>query len=107
MSFHYLITNQATKEKTLVEASSPAVAISHVAGEAFEAQRVEGSVLDMLKDSLPIVKAGRAKNETPEPGAQEPAGDPPAGEGDGKSEDGAGEEGDKPPADKGKGAAKP
>lgn len=95
MAFHYLVTNAGTKEKTLVEASSPAVAISHCAADLFTAQRVEGSVLDMLKDSLPVVKAGRATSETGETGAQEPAGDPPAGESDDKPGDAT--KPDKPP----------
>ena len=52
MSYAYLVTEKATGKKRLVAASSPSVAISAVAGEAYETQRVEGFVLDTLKETL-------------------------------------------------------
>lgn len=70
MAYAYLVKQKSTGKRQLLEASSPSIAIAEAAKDDFTAQRVEGEVLDMLRDSLPLVKVGR--DATPA------AGDPPA-----------------------------
>ena len=48
MAYTYLISKSGSTEQRLVEASSPSVAIAHVAGQDHIAQRVEGPLLDTL-----------------------------------------------------------
>jgi hypothetical protein len=88
----YLVKEAATGKKRLVEASAPANAIAHCAKDAFTAQRVDGAVLDSLKEVFPVEAVAKPKVGE----GEEPAGDPPAGE--------AGEAGDGKPGTK-KGAS--
>ena len=86
MSF-YLVKETATAKKRLVEASAPANAIAHCAKDAFTAQRVDGAVLDSLKDVFTVETVAKPKVGE----GEEAAGDPPAG-GDAGAGDGAGAE---------------
>ena len=47
---HYLVKETATGKKRLIEGAAPANAIAFCAKDAFTAQRVDGDVLDSLKD---------------------------------------------------------
>lgn len=85
MAYAYLVTDKATKKKMLVEASSPSVAVAHVAADAYTTQRVEGAVLESLADVLgQPVKASKRNDEKPdsvpaqEPANNQGAGKPPA-----------------------------
>jgi hypothetical protein len=82
----YLVKDTATGKKRLVEASAPANAIAHCAKDAFSAQRVDGAVLDSLKEVFTVEAVAK-----PKVGEEEPAGDPPAGD-DAGAGDGAGAE---------------
>jgi len=48
MAYKYVITPKDGGEKRLIEASSPAVAIAHVAKDGFTAERVSDAVADMI-----------------------------------------------------------
>ncbi len=64
MSYCYLVNKKGTQKQQLVEASSPSVAIAHVAGQDFTAQRVDGAVLAALKTTLgDPVKVGKTKED--------------------------------------------
>lgn len=77
MSYAYLVTEKATGKQQLVEASSPSVAVSAVAGAAYETQRVEGPVLATLAKALgDPVKASKPREAAAEPaGEAEPTPD--------------------------------
>lgn len=87
--YHYLVKNKISGDRHLAEASSPSVAIADAAADAFTAERVDGEVLAMLKESLAVKRIGRepapkasgatpeaegkAKEKTPAPSATDPA----------------------------------
>jgi hypothetical protein len=60
MAYKYLIKDKASGKKRLVEASSPAVAIAHVAKDGFSAERVSDDVAEMLGLPLEKVTADKA-----------------------------------------------
>ena len=70
MAYKYLVTARAGGKKRLIEASSPANAIAHVAKDDFTTERVSDAVAGMI--GLPVEKVT----------ADKPAGDPPAQDAD-------------------------
>lgn len=71
----YLVKEVATGKKRMIEASAPANAVAHCAKDLFSAQRVEGAVLDSLKELIPVETIAKPKVE----GEGEKPSDPPAG----------------------------
>jgi len=72
----YLVKEVATGKKRLVEGGAPANAIAHCAKDAFTAQRVDGAVLDTLKEALTVETVAKPKvgEEGAEAGDGTPAG---------------------------------
>ncbi len=60
MSF-YLVKETATGKKRLLETAAPANAISHCAKDLFTAQRVDGAVLDALKEVYTVETIDKPK----------------------------------------------
>lgn len=60
MAYKYLVTEKAGGKKRLVEASSPANAIAHVAKDGFTTERVSDAVAGMLDLPVETVKATAA-----------------------------------------------
>lgn len=54
MAYLYIVTDNSTKAKRLIEASSPANAVAFVAKESFTTTRVTAEVADLI--NLPIEK---------------------------------------------------
>lgn len=71
MAYKYLVTEKAGGKKRLVEASSPANAVAHVAKDGFTTERVSDGVAEMI--GLPLEKVTADKPTATEPAA-EPAG---------------------------------
>lgn len=71
MAYKYLITEKTGGKKRLVEASSPAVAIAHVAKDGYTVERVSDAVAGMI--GLTIEKVTPEK-ETPTPAPTPDAG---------------------------------
>lgn len=70
--YHYLVTDKASGQQHLAEASSPSVAIADAAAEKFTAERVDGGVLKLLKKTVPVRRVGKPA----EPGTKEPGKEP-------------------------------
>lgn len=69
MSYHYIITEKATGKRHLIEAGSPSVATADAAEGLFDCERVDGTALAILKDTLPVKKLGEPLPEkTPKAG---------------------------------------
>ena len=71
--YNYLLTNTATGEQHLAEASSPSVAIAAAAADMFTAERVDGNVLALLAKTLPTKRVGNKETGPADPPAGEPA----------------------------------
>lgn len=54
MATHYLVTEKGTGKRRLVQASQPAIAIADAAKELFTAKLVDGDVLEILKETMPV-----------------------------------------------------
>lgn len=74
MAYKYLVTDKASGSKRLIEASSPANAIAHVAKDGFTTERISDAVAGMLGLPVEKVTEGRspataetAPEVTPEP----------------------------------------
>lgn len=80
MAYTYLVTNSATGEQQLVEASSPSIAIADAAEKSFTAERVQGGALAILAKSMPVRKVGGTRNPAPAASAPAAAGEPAGGE---------------------------
>lgn len=65
MAYKYLVTARAGGKKRLIEASSPANAIAHVAKNDFTTERVSDAVAGMI--GLPVEKVTADKPAVPEP----------------------------------------
>ena len=77
MAYKYLVTEKASGKKRLVEASSPANAVAHVAKDGFTTERVSDGVAEMIGLPLEKVTASAAPAAEPET---------PAAEGEGQGE---------------------
>jgi len=60
MAYKYLVKEKASGKKRLVEASSPANAIAHVAKDGYSAERVSDDVAEML--DLPLEKVSKGSD---------------------------------------------
>ena len=72
MAYKYVVTPKSGGKKRLIEASSPANAIAHVAKDDFTAQRVSDAVAEMI--GLPVEKVTTASTpaaEAAKPGEAE------------------------------------
>lgn len=54
MAYKYLVTEKASGKKRLIEASSPANAVAHVAKDGFTTTRITDEVAEMI--GLPLEK---------------------------------------------------
>lgn len=68
----YLVTRKSDGTKKLIDASAPANAIAHCAKGDYQAQRVDGPVLETLMSTMEVESASGRTEEAPA--------DPPAGE---------------------------
>lgn len=70
MAYKYLVTEKASGNKRLIEASSPANAVAHVAKDGFTTERISDAIADMIGLKLEKVTGGTpAAEPAPEPEA--------------------------------------
>lgn len=63
MAYKYLVTEKASGNKRLIEASSPANAVAHVAKDGFTTERISDAIADMIGLTLEKVTGDKPAPE--------------------------------------------
>ena len=75
MAYKYLVTEKTGGKKRLIEASSPANAVAHVAKDGFTTERISDAVAEMIGIPLEKVTGEKpAPEAAPEPEAEKSKG---------------------------------